>query len=29
MKKNDYFYEIEKVYFEKKDDIEKRLKEFK
>ena len=29
MKKNDYFYEIEKVYFEKKYDIEKRLKEFK
>lgn len=29
MKKNDYFYEIEKKYFEIKDDIEKRLKEFK
>ncbi|STO32047.1 Probable N-glycosylase/DNA lyase [Fusobacterium necrogenes] len=29
MKKNKYFYDIEKVYFEKKDDIEKRLKEFK
>ena len=27
--KNDYFYEIEKIYFEKKYDIEKRLKEFK
>lgn len=29
MKKNDYFKEIEKVYFEKKVDIEKRLNEFK
>ena len=29
MKKNEYFYEIEKKYFEIKDDIEKRLKEFK
>lgn len=29
MKKNNYFKEIEKIYFEKKEDIEKRLKEFK
>lgn len=29
MRKNNYFYEIEEVYFEKKNDIEKRLKEFK
>lgn len=29
MKKNEYFYEIENKYFEIKDDIEKRLKEFK
>lgn len=29
MKKNEYFYEIEKKYFEIKEDIEKRLKEFK
>lgn len=29
MKKNEYFYEIEKIYKEKQKDIEKRLKEFK
>lgn len=29
MKKNDYFYEIEKIYKEKKADLEKRLNEFK
>lgn len=29
MKKNNYFKEIEKIYFEKKENIEKRLKEFK
>lgn len=29
MKKNEYFYEIEKIYKEKQKDIEKRLREFK
>ncbi len=29
MKKNEYFYEIEKIYKEKQKEIEKRLKEFK
>lgn len=29
MKKNEYFYEVEKKYLEIKEDIEKRLKEFK
>lgn len=29
MKKNNYFYEIEKIYLDKKEDIEKRLQEFK
>lgn len=29
MKKNSYFYEIEKIYLDKKEDIEKRLQEFK
>ena len=29
MKKNEYFYEIEKIYEEKQKDIEKRLREFK
>lgn len=29
MKKNEYFYEIKKIYEEKKDEIEKRLKDFK
>lgn len=27
--KNDYFFELEKIYFEKKDEIKKRLEEFK
>lgn len=29
MKKNEYFYEVEKIYKEKQKDIEKRLREFK